>query len=223
MHKYFKRAAYLLAFLGCFSVGGTNPAAAATISYDSLAAFQAATSSTLQSTFESFSEGIKPSPIVDNGITFASGAVGADFLYTARPGGPADDFFNPHLSSTVLTADGNENFDITFGSLAPGAVGFNMYTNQFAPPVVTVFNTSDTLIGTFTLTQAPNTFGFFGVSSDQTIGRIHFLASGGGVQNTGVDDFRVGNFVPEPGTITLFGAGVAAITALWLKRKKPAR
>jgi len=158
--------------------------------YNDLAAFQAASTTTIQATFDSLppATGI-PSPLIQ-------GSVVLNVLPGARPfqvEPPGDDLVSlaPHTSN-VLVQNGNEDFDMTFSGLPPTAVGFDTYTNAFGPPIVTVFDTNTILIGTFALVQPPQTLGFFGVTSSVPIGRIHWLADRGGLLDTGIDTIRVG-------------------------------
>jgi hypothetical protein len=193
--------------LSCFS-----PAANAQTQYSSLVSFQAATSTTLRSTFQSFTEGIRSSPLTDTGVSYT---VVTGQLYTAVPDGPASSVFGTTLQSVVLTAEGNENFDITFSGLNPTAVGFDVYTNNATAPVITVFDTSSALIGQFSVSAPINSLGFFGIVTTVPIGRINYLATNGGVINTGIDNVRVGvsAAAPEPGTLAFFvlGMGVFGI------------
>jgi hypothetical protein len=190
------------------------PAANAQTQYSSLVSFQAATSTTRRSTFESFSEGIRLSPLTGTGVSYTP-VTGQ--LYTAVPGGPASSVFGTTLQSVVLTAEGNENFDITFPGLNPTAVGFDVYTNNATAPLISVFNTSSALIGQFSVSSPINSFGFFGIVTTVPIGRINYLATNGGVINTGIDNVRIGvsAAAPETGTMAFFvlGMGFSALGA----------
>lgn len=141
------------------------------------------------------------SSITLGGITFQPGETGgyrAPNLAVGTPTFPDTDFGLP-LTSNVLTVSGNENFDIIFAD-PPTAVGFDTITNFSATkPIVSVFDTDDVLIGTYTLTQAPDTFGFVGITSRVPIGRVHWLAHLGGIEDTGIDNVRVGSALFEPG------------------------
>jgi hypothetical protein len=96
------------------------------------------------------------------------------------------------LASNVLTASGNEHIDITF-STAPTAVGFDTYTNKFDPPVVSVYDTAGQLRAQYVLIQAPECLGFLGTISNIPIGKVNWLATRGGEQDTGIANVRVGD------------------------------
>lgn len=101
---------------------------------------------------------------------------------------------NPTPLSRGLTGNGSDDIDVTppSGTLA---LGFDTITNRFGPPVVTVYAPDSSVIATHTLTQAPNTFGFFGVLSTTPIGKVRWLADSGQTQNTVIDDVR---FTDQP-------------------------
>lgn len=162
-----------------------------TISTD-ISDFTARTATTLQATFNGRVEGATPSPVVEGSVS-----VSGQGLYVARPGGPADlCCFSPHLTSPVLTANGNEEFDITFGLVTPTAVGLEATTNRFVAATVSVFDLSDTLLGSFDVPLGPNTRGFLGITACQPIGRVRWQAVGGATEDTGIDEIRVGDRTP---------------------------
>ena len=106
------------------------------------------------------------------------------------------------------------------GSALPGYV--EQEFEGYLAPIVTVFDTSDTLIGTYTLTQGPNTLGFVGFTSTVGIGRAHLLADQGETQDTGIDNVRVGlATVPVPAAVWLFGSGLLGLVGV--ARRKASR
>lgn len=216
MHKHIRLAAIALA---ASSVAGA-PAYAQVVFFSSQAAFQGASTTTLQATFEAIvNEGNISDPYTEGSVTFFD----PKNLYNARPGGPAavNDFDAP-VTSNVLTVSGNEDIRMTFAGMAPTAVGFTSLTNRFDAPLVTVFDVSNVLIGSFVLTQAPSTVGFVGITSTVGIGSVHWLADRGGIKDTGIDNVYVGvNAIPEPATsgLMLVGLALAGIAA----RRRAAR
>ena len=204
-------AALLLGFIAPPAHAGTN-------SYNSFAAFQAASATTVQATFENF----KPvdtnyfGPITEGAVTFT-----ASNLYVATPHGPAAKDSGVALASNVLTETGNEDITMTFSGPTT-AVGWDSYTNYSTAPTVRVYDTNNVLLATFPLTQAPDTLGFFGVISSTPIGRINWLAVDGAIQDTAIDNIRTGASAPPAvpetssvvslGLLLLLGVGAAAIS-----------
>ena len=196
--------------LALFTTGGfaVLPARAGTNSYSSLAAFQAVSNTTVQATFENF----MPlntnyySPITEGAVTFTSGPISTQSpnLIVITPNVGTSVFGEP-LASNVLTESGNENINMTF-STPMTAVGWDAYTNRFADPTVSVYDTNNVLLAAFTLTQAPDTLGFFGVISTSPIGRINWLAVSGELEDTGIDNIRSSPApVPEASSFVSLG------------------
>ena len=196
--------------------------------HDTLASFEAASTTTIAATFEGFTPTettilIPPAqPIIEGGVTFAPQDPGPPRdpnLYVAVPGGGAEEaFFHVKLASNVLTVSGNENIDMTFSS-SPTAVGFDTYTNPYDAAVVTVYDTNGKVIGKHVLAQAPGTHGFFGITSEVPIGKVNWLADRGGLINSAIDNVRVGNIRPHVVRFYLRGPGIgdAPISGGWPK------
>jgi hypothetical protein len=168
--------------------------------YDDQVMFDANSSTSIAVTFDPFTPtdvniSIPPeSPITLGGITFTpvDSLPAEPNLFVATPSGIAAPDFGVALASNVLTASGNEHIDITF-STAPTAVGFDTYTNKFDPPVVSVYDTAGQLRAQYVLIQAPESFGFLGIISNVPIGKVNWLATMGGEQDTGIANVRVGD------------------------------
>lgn len=190
------------------------PATGAVVTfYNSQAAFDAATTSTLRADFEGFNRtadtpGIA-NPYTEGAVSFSN----PSNLYIAAPTGAAvlvGDIEFP-ISSNVLTVSGNEDILMRFTGLAANAVGFDAFTNRYAAPVVTVFDLADQLIGSYVLTQPINSAGFVGITSDVTIGSVRWLADNGGIKDTAIDNIRVGTTVPEPTSLVLALLGLVML------------
>jgi len=119
----------VVAVLGSMSTTST----AQIQTFTDLSSFTAATTTTLQATFESLTtEDCQALPFVQGTVifnTYPGGCLGAVL--------PSDPFpqMNPPPVSNVLAQNGNEDFDMTFSGPAPVAVGFDVYTNEFGPPL----------------------------------------------------------------------------------------
>ena len=203
-----------------FGVAAAIPAGAAVTFFDGQVAFDLASTTTLRATFEGFSHvndtpGIAD-PYTEGGVTFFH----PSNLYVAAPTGAAvavGDIEFP-MASNVLTASGNEDITLTFAGPAPLAVGFASFTNRFDAPVVSVFDTASVLIGSYTLTQLPDSAGFVGITSTVGIGSVRWLADRGGIKDTANDNVYVGT-IPEPSTWALMLAGVA-LTGFLSRRRR---
>ncbi len=201
----------------CATIAATPSALAQASFQNSFAAFQGLATTTLRADFEGLhTEGGIANPYTEGGVTFRD----PSNLYLALPGGAAAvaDFDAP-VTSNVLTVSGNEDITMTFTGPAPTAIGFTSLTNRFNAPVVTVFDTANTLIGTYVLTQAPSSVGFVGITSSVGIGSVRWLADRGGIKDTAIDNVYVGvTSVPEPQTYALMLAGLAAMGGLARRR-----
>ncbi len=163
--------------------------------FSALDEFQAASDTSVAETFDSF----EPTGTNLYGArTFGDititpiGGIPAPNLFIFPPDFGDEDDIGVTLTSNVLTANGNENFELTFAS-PPTAVGFDSITNfSTTKPVVTVYDTNGLLIGTYSLTQAPDSYGFVGIISNVPIGKIGWTAVFGEVQDTAIDNIRIG-------------------------------
>ncbi|MGD0139363.1 MAG: PEP-CTERM sorting domain-containing protein [Tepidisphaeraceae bacterium] len=196
----------------------TASARASVIIYSDLPTFQAASNTNVVVNFNAFpafytNYYIPPNaPYTEGGVTFTpvDSLPFAPNLYVETPSLPATSDLAVQNTENVLTASGNEHFDFTFSG-SPTAIGFDTFTNGAAPPVVTIYDTTDDVLATINLSQAPDSQGFFGVTSTVPIGKIDWLATDGQIVNTGVADFRVGTAVPEPASLSLLGLGAVAL------------
>lgn len=203
---------FLATGLAALGATAAMPAGAAVIFFDNKVAFDAVSTTTLQATFEGFNQLVDTpgivNPYTEGGVTFLD----PSNLYIATPTGAAvavGDIEFP-ISSNVLTVSGNEDITMTFAGSAPTAVGFASFTNKFAAPVVSVFDTSSLLIGSYVLTQAPDSAGFVGITSTVGIGSVRWLANSGGIKDTAIDNVYVSQ-VPVPSTWTLMLGGATLL------------
>lgn len=196
------------------------PTLAAVTFFDNKVAFDAASTTTLRATFEGFNR-VSDTPAIANpysegGVTFTE----PSNLYIATQTGAAVMFGDIEfpITSNVLTVSGNEDITMTFAGPAPTAVGFASFTNRFDAPVVSVFDTASHLIGTYVLTQLPNSAGFVGITSDIGIGSVRWLADRGGIKDTAIDNIYTGQ-VPEVSTWLLMLSGLTCL-GFWVRRQR---
>jgi hypothetical protein len=152
----------------------------------------------------------------------------AGITYTGFAGSPFPNVFvsspgyinygaglNPTTTS-ILTANGDEDTLVTFGS-AVHAVGFDAYYNGLGPGVVDFFNGA-TLLGSIAY-NGPAVLGFAGfVGAGQSITSFRWTTTLGGQLNTGIDNLAVVTGVPEPETYALMLAGLGLLGCVARRR-----
>jgi hypothetical protein len=196
------------------------------ITYADLAAFNSVATAAVVEDFESaFPKNVSLENLTHNGITYTPNA-GVPFFNVFIAGPGYNNFGTPTTTSSVLTANGDEDFELAFA--ATTAFGFDTYLNKYGPATIRAYGASG-LLGTYTLNQDPTKIGFWGVTSDdEAITSIRWNTIKGGQVNTGIDNIRMGSLnqplpplptVPEPSAMALFGLGLASIG--WMGRRKP--
>lgn len=199
-----------LAIPAILALALTGQANADIIFFTDQAAFDAAATTNLVETFEAVTPKDTPlSSFTSNGITY-TGLAGqpSPNVFVASPGFTS--FGVPVTTSSVLTANGDEDFTLTFASPST-AVGFDTYLNSFGPATIRVFG-SGGLLGAFTLSHDPATIGFLGFVASEAIASVRWTTVNGRVIDTGIDNVRVGSaVVPEPGSWVLAGLGLAGL------------
>lgn len=198
MHRPLRVALLLPVILVALAI----PAAASVTFYTDLASFEAAVngSDVLAATFESHALGSSKA-FTEGTVAFAAHPPlnNLAFIGTTVPLTNT----NPTPHSKVLTGNGTDDMDVT-PPAAIGGVGFETITNRFNPATVTVYAIDGSVMATYTLTQARNTYGYLGIVSTVAIGTVRWLGVTGETQNTAIDNVSISPLV-SPATSPTWG------------------
>jgi hypothetical protein len=199
-----------------------SPALAAVTSYVAPGLFDAASNQTAFTSFENDVAGYQANPFVSSGIRFTQLPGGHPNVipYIAPAGGAGT---VPEALSQVLEGNGEENFRIELANGASfNAIGFALYTNAYAAPVLSLFAPGGTLIGNYTVPQAPHQIGFFGLTSTAAIGSVVLIVDRGWIENVAIDNVSIGSLaggIPEPANWALLVAGFGLLGGARRRRR----
>jgi hypothetical protein len=209
--KSWKLAALVAAVL----VSLSNVGSAAFMVYDDLSGFSAGTNTTLVETFEAVAPKDTPlASFTSNGITYTGMQPSSPNVFVTSPG--YTNFGIPGATtSSILTSNGNEVFEIDLSSMPSTAVGFDVYLNGLGAVTTEYLGGTDNLMLTVIDHRPAGVVRFLGVSMDDPIYKIRWTAVGGDQVNTGLDNVRLGTAaVPAPGTILLAAVGTGIVGLL---------
>ena len=221
-------ASFLIRSLAIAALVAAGSAHATLVYYTDLAGFGGAATSSVVEDFElAGPKGVALASLSHNGITYTPYAGVPGHNVWVAPAG-YNNFGTPTTASSVLTANGDEDWLMSFAGTS--AIGFDTYLNKYGPATIQVFGASGSL-GSFTLNQDPTTIGFWGVTSDaEAIIGVRWTTVLGGQINTGIDNVRMGSLnaegpgaVPEPSAMALFGLGIMGLCVAGRKRRALAR
>ena len=164
-----------------FMCAVVSNARAAVTYYSDKAAFLADSGATLQADFESNAVGATSS--------FGSGSLSFSAVPSnlyILPAYSTDS--NPTPASHALAGNGNENIYISFMNGLGTVIGFTAASNSYGPPILEVLAADQSVLASFTVPLAPNRSGFVGVISTTPFAQVRWLADGGQIQDTWIDD-----------------------------------
>jgi hypothetical protein len=210
--------------LACTAMVQVAPAATMVL-YTNESAFTAASSAVLLDDFEAFAtKDTALASIISQGVTYTAYAgFPTPNVWVASPGysnfGPA---VPQPTTTSILTANGDEDFIGGSFATAAYALGFDVYLNGLGAASVEFFS-GVTSLGTINFAPAANGVEFAGITSTTAITSFHFVSTLGGQINTGIDNVRVAasaTSVPDTGSLLMYAAIPGLILVQRLTRRR---
>lgn len=198
----------------------------AAVFFSDIANFQtAAPAAALIEDFESVS-GVQlntPLPSLSRASGTYTGLAGTPFpnVFVSAPGFTNFGAGNNPTTSQILTANGDESFDVVLAAPTT-ALGMNVFLNDLGDATVTFYDSDDNVLGATTYLAAADNFQFLGLVGDpgETIARFTFESTLGRRINTGIDNLYAVTAVPEPASWAFMILGFGLIGGAIRKQRK---
>jgi hypothetical protein len=212
MHRIGLRALSIAALVSLFAAGPLTAPAQAQATFNSFAAFQAATTGLTTENFDAapWSANVDLSqPVVNLGVSWTSGNI---LLATN----------SISLSPAQSISDIDDTPDVTdiLRAQLPGGItavgGFINNVAQAHGVTLTAFSSSDDILGTVTSPSGTSSWFFIGLTTTAPIARVTFESTTGGDDDDfALDDFSFGQAqavaAPEPTVLALLGLGLPGL------------
>jgi hypothetical protein len=217
-----------LGFAAAFALA-TPVSAAVSVYFTQADFFAGAPAATLLEDFEGVTGAQLDTPLpqlaLSSGVYKGLAGVPNPNVYVASPGYNNFGAGNNPTTSKILTANGDEFFDVTLATPTE-ALGMNFYLNQYGAAVVYFYDQNNAYIDGIAWYYGfinPFEFGGISVTGGRKIARFTFESTDGGIANTGIDNlYSVRSAVPEASVwmMLIFGFGV---TGAMLRRRRKAQ
>lgn len=152
-----------------------------------------------------------------------TGLAGSPFpnVFVSGPGFTNYGAGNNPTTSQILTANGDESFDVILAAPTT-ALGMNLFLNDLGDATVTFYDSTDNILGTTTYFSAADNFQFLGLVGDpgESIARFTFESTLGRSVNTGIDNLYAVTAVPEPATWAFMIVGFGLVGGAMRKQRK---
>ncbi|MEO9469373.1 PEPxxWA-CTERM sorting domain-containing protein [Parasphingorhabdus sp.] len=156
-----------------------------------------------------------------------TGLAGTPFpnVFVSAPGFTNFGAGNNPTSSQILTANGDESFDVMLAAPTT-ALGMNLFLNDLGDATITFYDSADNVLGTTTYFASADNLQFVGLVGDpgESIARFTFESTLGRSINTGIDNLYAVTAVPEPATWSFMILGFGLVGgAMRMQRKALAK
>jgi hypothetical protein len=153
-------------------------------------------------------------------ITFTAGN-GMFQVVSASPGAP----INNHALISYFNNPGPGSFEVNFASMINSfSLGYGDYTPSDVDQIhMIAYDAANNIVDTFNINNPGNNVGGFGTLNGANISRVQFYEDGpfaGAIYWDQMSYTLQDRVVPEPGSLALFGLGIAGLVAYRRKQAK---